>query len=136
MQGVGRATALLFARNGYNVIIAARNPEKLRATEAELAGAATGGSICSAIPTDITDESSVASLVEDVTAKYESVSILINCAGELHCSSFSSGQSASGIAPSLLQHRCATFLSQRSSVWSCRGVLEWNPGEHVCFRLR
>ena len=83
MQGVGRATALLFARNGYNVVIAARNPEKLKATEAELAGASIGGSICSAVPTDITDENSVTRLVEDVTSKYECVSILINCAGEL-----------------------------------------------------
>lgn len=63
------------------MIIAARNPDKLRATEAELVSAATQGSVCSALPTDITDESAVASLVEDVTSKYENVSILINCAG-------------------------------------------------------
>ncbi|BDA42370.1 probable oxidoreductase EphD [Coccomyxa sp. Obi] len=80
-QGVGRVTALLFAQNGYNVVIAARNPDKLRATEAELVSAATRGSICSALSTDITDETAVARLVEDVTSKYENVSILINCAG-------------------------------------------------------
>ncbi len=82
MQGVGRATALLFAKNGYNVVIAARNPEKLKAAEAVLAGAVTGGRVCSAVPTDITDEQSVARLVDDVTARYECVSVLINCAGE------------------------------------------------------
>lgn len=78
---MGRATALLFAQNGYNVVIAARNPDKLRATEAELVSSATRGSVCSATSTDITDETAVARLVEDVTSKYENVSILINCAG-------------------------------------------------------
>lgn len=80
-QGVGRATALLFAQNGYNVVIAARNPDKLRATEAELVSTVTRESVCSAVSTDITDETAVARLVEDVTSRYENVQILINCAG-------------------------------------------------------
>lgn len=81
-QGVGRATALLFAQNGYNVVIAARNPEKLSATEAELGRASQRGNVPAAISSDITDESAVGKLVEQVTSMYENVNILINCAGE------------------------------------------------------
>ena len=80
-QGVGRAAALIFARNGYNVVIAARNPEKLAAADAQLGTACSRAEGHLALSTDITDEAAVQRLVEAVTAKYETVTMLINCAG-------------------------------------------------------
>ena len=84
MKGVGRATAQLFAKNGYNVVIAARNPAKLAAAHAEISRVSPAGSSM-ALSTDITDEAAVQQLVEAVTAKYENVSVLINCAGIAWC---------------------------------------------------
>lgn len=86
-QGVGRATARLFAQNGHNVVIAARNPEKLEAAHAEICRLSPAGSSM-ALSTDITDEGAVQQLVDAVTAKYETVNVLINCAGDARCASF------------------------------------------------
>ncbi len=35
-QGIGKATALLFAKNGYNLIITARSKDKLEAVAEEI----------------------------------------------------------------------------------------------------
>ena len=83
MQGVGRATAELFAKNGYNLVIAARNPDKLSEAQAQLERCCAPGRACLGIATDITDASAVEGLVADVTEQCESVDILINCAGTL-----------------------------------------------------
>ena len=83
VQGVGRATAALFAKNGYNVVIAARNPDKLSAAQAQLERQCAPGRACLGIATDITDVSAVEGLVATVTEQCESVDILINCAGTL-----------------------------------------------------
>jgi NAD(P)-dependent dehydrogenase (short-subunit alcohol dehydrogenase family) len=72
---------MVFAKNGYNVVIAARNPEKLAATEAELSRLTGAEQAVSAVPTDITDESAVTRLVEEVAGRYETINVLINCAG-------------------------------------------------------
>lgn len=46
-QGVGRATALVFARKGYNVVVAARDPTKLQYVAQDCAAVAgrTGASL-------------------------------------------------------------------------------------------
>jgi short-subunit dehydrogenase len=48
-QGIGRETALLFARNGYNVVLAARKPDRLEALAHEIR---TFGHSAIAVPTD------------------------------------------------------------------------------------
>ncbi|CAL5219949.1 g1881 [Coccomyxa viridis] len=80
-QGVGRATAELFAKNGYNVVIAARNPQKLSEAMEQLSRRCAPGRACLGISTDITKGDAVDDLVAQVTDKCESVDILINCAG-------------------------------------------------------
>lgn len=81
-QGCGRAAALKFAGKGYNVVVAARAPERLEAVAEEImlksnnkAGAGM------AVATDITDPESVKQLAERVCETYESVDVLINNAG-------------------------------------------------------
>ena len=83
VQGVGRATAELFAKNGYNLVIAARNPGKLEDAQAQLERCCAPSRACLGIATDITDASAVEDLVAAVTEQCESVDILINCAGAL-----------------------------------------------------
>ena len=82
-QGVGRATAELFAKNGYNVVLAARNPEKLSEAKAQLSRHCAPGRACLGISTDITKGDAVDALVARVTNQCESVDILINCAGSV-----------------------------------------------------
>ena len=57
--GSGKATALLFARKGYNVVLAARSADKLEAAAEEVRS--LGGSAV-AIATDVTDFQQVENL--------------------------------------------------------------------------
>jgi short-subunit dehydrogenase len=77
-QGIGRETALLFARNGYNVVLAARNADRLEALAQELR---TFGHAAIAVPTDVRDPDSVNTLVQRALGEYGSVDVLINNAG-------------------------------------------------------
>ncbi|MEL7034215.1 MAG: SDR family oxidoreductase [Cyanobacteria bacterium J06592_8] len=77
-QGSGKATALLFARQDYNVVLAARNPERLEATANEVRS--LGGSAL-AIPTDVGDVEQVQNLVEKALEFYQNIDVLINNAG-------------------------------------------------------
>ncbi len=49
-QGIGKATALRFAREGYNIVLAARQPDRLEAATAEVRAL---GQQALAIPTDV-----------------------------------------------------------------------------------
>ena len=89
-QGSGRAAALRFAREGYNVALCARTPETLAATAREVQGAlrphdGPGGSAADlrvlAQPTDMACAESVDAFVAAVGERYESVDVLVNCAG-------------------------------------------------------
>ncbi|KXZ51855.1 hypothetical protein GPECTOR_11g293 [Gonium pectorale] len=80
-QGIGRATALLFARKGYNVVVAARDPGRLDYVVADCAAAAGRAGAALAVPTDVTQERQVAALVNKVLAKFETVDAVIHCAG-------------------------------------------------------
>ncbi len=77
-QGSGKATALLFARNGYNVVLAARNAEKLETAAEEVRS--LGGSAL-AIATDITDFQQVEHLVQTALDIYQKIDVLVNNAG-------------------------------------------------------
>jgi citronellol/citronellal dehydrogenase len=77
--GIGAATAMLLARLGANVAIAARKAERLEAKAAQIAQAS--GKTCLAVPTDVRDEAQVASLVNRVLQQFGRLDVLINNAG-------------------------------------------------------
>lgn len=77
-QGTGKATALLFAKKGYNVILAAREPERLETVANEILSL---GVSTLAIPTDVTDIEQVKYLVEKALDYYETIDVLVNNAG-------------------------------------------------------
>lgn len=77
-QGSGKATALLFAQKGYNVVLAARNLERLEATANEVRS--LGGSVL-AIPTDVGDAQQVQELVNKALETYGNIDVLVNNAG-------------------------------------------------------
>jgi short-subunit dehydrogenase len=77
-QGIGKETAFLFARHGYNVVLAARNSDRLEniAREIEALGVSA-----IAIPTDVKDAQQVENLVQMALSKYSTIDILVNNAG-------------------------------------------------------
>jgi citronellol/citronellal dehydrogenase len=76
--GIGRATALEFARTGARVAICGRRPEPLEETRASVE--ADGGE-CLAVPTDIREAAVLEALVERTLERFGAVDVLVNNAG-------------------------------------------------------
>lgn len=77
-SGIGRAAALAFAREGAHVVCAARGRAALTALTTQII--AQGGS-ARAVPTDVSDPASVATLVQSSLAAYGRIDVWINNAG-------------------------------------------------------
>jgi NAD(P)-dependent dehydrogenase (short-subunit alcohol dehydrogenase family) len=77
-QGIGKAIAQAFAREGARVLIAARNRAALDAVASEIAG--SGGSVL-AVATDITVEAEIVELFRTASDRHGRLDILVNNAG-------------------------------------------------------
>src|ERR1700730_6934402 len=77
-RGIGRATALRFARQGARVVLFSRTPATLAQLAAEIEG--EGHSVLS-IAGDVSNEEDVVSLFQRVMETYGRVDALVNCAG-------------------------------------------------------
>jgi short-subunit dehydrogenase len=77
-SGIGRATALEFARNGSRVVLAARSAERLAELEKEIT--ATGAEVLVCL-TDVAKEEDCRRLIEKTVEKFGTIHILINNAG-------------------------------------------------------
>ncbi|HCG03223.1 MAG TPA: 3-oxoacyl-ACP reductase [Chloroflexi bacterium] len=77
-SGIGKAVALALAREGYSVVLAGRRKEPLEATAAE--GTRLGPGML-AVPTDVSDPSSVRALFATANEAYGRVDLLFNNAG-------------------------------------------------------
>ena len=75
--GIGRAAALALLKDGWQVVLAGRRPEPLAAVTAE-SGA---GSRALAVPTDVSDATSVQALFAAAVAQFGRVDLLFNNAG-------------------------------------------------------
>lgn len=71
-SGIGKATAMLFAKKGWDVIATMRNPDK----EKELAGIANAH----LMPLDVTNSAQIAETCQKALAKFD-VDVLLNNAG-------------------------------------------------------
>jgi NAD(P)-dependent dehydrogenase (short-subunit alcohol dehydrogenase family) len=78
-SGVGRAIALRFAAEGWQVALVGRRPEVLDETAAA-AGAQANGRI-GVFPCDVSVPEAVATMGEAVLARFGSVDVLVNSAG-------------------------------------------------------
>jgi NADP-dependent 3-hydroxy acid dehydrogenase YdfG len=74
-SGIGGATARLLAKEGCNVVLAARREDRLTALAAELGEGAL------VAPTDVSDPAACAALVARTLERFGSLDILINNAG-------------------------------------------------------
>jgi len=77
-RGIGRATALAFARAGAKVVLAARTPSDLETVVNDIR--ANGGEVL-AVPTDVTQANQVANLIHQTLEIYRQIDILVNNAG-------------------------------------------------------
>ncbi|MDY6938257.1 MAG: SDR family oxidoreductase [Cyanobacteriota bacterium] len=77
-QGSGRATALLFASKGYDVVLVARHKERLEAVAEEVRSL---GSQALVYPTDVGDSQQVKALVEMALDRFSGIDVLVNNAG-------------------------------------------------------
>jgi len=83
-SGIGRATAILFAREGASVAVADVSRESADETVAMVASdadAAAGGGSATAFTVDVTDEGSCTALVTSVIDAYGTIDVLFNNAG-------------------------------------------------------
>ncbi|WP_433853157.1 SDR family oxidoreductase [Stenotrophomonas nitritireducens] len=79
-QGIGRATALAFVREGARVIAADINPDALQRLREEAGGALTP------LHLDVTDRAAIAALAARHSGD-DAVDVLFNCAGYVHSGS-------------------------------------------------
>lgn len=79
--GIGKATAILFAKNNYKVFLIARSEEKLSAVADEIK---VNGGIAEVVVTDLNNIDSINALISTITQKVDTVDVLINIAGIWH----------------------------------------------------
>lgn len=83
-SGIGRATAVLFAREGADVAIVHLSPDEHDDARETARMIEDQGRTCLVLRGDIADESFCKQAVHDVTARFDRLDILINNAGEQH----------------------------------------------------
>ncbi|MGB3512169.1 MAG: SDR family NAD(P)-dependent oxidoreductase [Microcoleaceae cyanobacterium] len=74
--GIGAAVAQKLANSGANLVLAARDRNKLDSLTAQLSTTQT-----LAIPTDITNQQEVESLMEKASSHFGKIDVLVNAAG-------------------------------------------------------
>lgn len=74
-RGIGRATALLLAQNGANVVVTARNVVELKQVEAE------GNGKIVAVPGDVASEADMQRVVQTALDRFDRLDVVINNAG-------------------------------------------------------
>lgn len=77
-SGLGRASALAFARAGADVALLARSERDLQAVADEVEGL---GKRALVLPTDLSDEAALSGTVEQVIDSFGRVDVLLNNAG-------------------------------------------------------
>ena len=78
-SGLGKATAEIFAKNGYNVIITGRRKDRLEKLEAELSSAYGIETIC--LNFDVRNFSETESAINSIPESWQKINVLVNNAG-------------------------------------------------------
>lgn len=78
-SGIGRATALLLAQNGYDIIATGRRQERLQ----ELASQITNTRILT-LAFDVRDKLKVKAAIENLPRDWQQIDVLVNNAGNAH----------------------------------------------------
>ncbi len=79
-RGIGRATALLFAQHGANVVATARNADDLKDLEKTAAEGSVRGKVIT-IPGDVANEADMEAVVKTALDHFNRIDVVINNAG-------------------------------------------------------
>lgn len=77
-QGIGKATALLFANKGYDLVLAARHSDRLTVVAQEIQKLDRQALV---VPTDVKDPDQVKNLIDKSLEQYGAIDVLVNNAG-------------------------------------------------------
>lgn len=77
-SGIGMATAIEFAKHGYNLVLAARRRKELDKVAAECEEHAA---VAFAVPTDTTDDKAVHALADAAVQRFQHIDVWVNDAG-------------------------------------------------------
>ncbi len=124
--GIGRATALLFAREGAKVVVGARRQAELDSLVAEIVAA---GGQATGLAGDVRDEPYAAALVARAVETYGRLDIAFNNAGILGEAGPSTGVSKDGFADTLEVNLTGAFLGAKHQI----GQMVKNGGGSVIF---
>jgi len=78
LTGIGRATALAFAKNGARVVVSGRREAEGKALESELRGL---GAEAAFIPADVRLDADVSTLVDETVSRFGGLDVAVNNAG-------------------------------------------------------
>jgi 3-hydroxy acid dehydrogenase / malonic semialdehyde reductase len=78
-SGIGRATALLLARNGFDIIATGRRSDRLRDLESEITQARV-----ITLEFDVRDKAKVKEAIGNLPADWRQIDVLVNNAGNAH----------------------------------------------------
>src|SRR3972149_858345 len=77
-QGIGKAIALAYAREGADVVLAARSREKVEAVARQISET---GRRALGVPTDVSKKSDVEAMVTETIGRFGKLDILVNNVG-------------------------------------------------------
>src|SRR5258708_21319345 len=78
LTGIGRGTALAFAKNGVRLVVSGRRPTEGKALEVELQGL---GAEAVFIQADVRRDDQVGSLIDQTVARFGQLDVAVNIAG-------------------------------------------------------
>ncbi len=77
-RGIGKGIAIAFAQEGANLVLAARDVERLKQTEAEVVAHGVQALV---VPTDVTREEQIENLFSKTLESFGRLDVLVNNAG-------------------------------------------------------
>jgi NAD(P)-dependent dehydrogenase (short-subunit alcohol dehydrogenase family) len=112
-SGIGRATALLFARMGAAVVAGARRGAELESLVKEIEAA---GGAAAAIPGDVRDEAYAQTLVQQAVERFGGLDIAFNNAGTLGPMGASTALSAAAWQDTLATNLTSAFYGAKHQI--------------------
>jgi len=110
LSGIGRATALAFAKEGASVVVAGRREAEGKALEAELRSL---GAEAAFVRTDVRREDDVGSLIDQAVARFGRIDAAVNAAGTEGRPGLVTEQTAESYAATFDTNVLGTLLSMK-----------------------
>ncbi|EGT41853.1 hypothetical protein CAEBREN_08002 [Caenorhabditis brenneri] len=111
-NGIGRATAVLFAKEGAKVTITGRNAQRLEETKKQILAAGVCDQHINSLVADVTKDSDLDKVLETTLSKFGRLDILVNNAG----AAIPDANGATGTAQSVENYDEIMNLNMRSVI--------------------